>query len=121
MNPDMTIFYVSDIEKSAAFYGKALNQQPQELSPGFAMFLLPNGLKIGLWKTEAVIPETRFTGCGSELVLHVESDAAVEMAHEDWQAAGLPLTGAPFRREFGLSLVAEGPDGHRVRVLHPAG
>lgn len=121
MTPDMMIFYVSDINSSARFYAIALGKEPQELSPGFALFLLPNGLKIGLWKTAAVAPSASFSGCGAELVLHATSDGEVEEAHSRWAAAGLPILDPPVAREFGFSFVATDPDGHRVRVMKTEG
>lgn len=121
MTPDMMIFYVSDISSSARFYATVLGQEPQDLSPGFALFLLPNGLKIGLWKTGAVAPAASFTGCGAELVLHAATEAEVEEAHSRWAAAGLPILDPPVGQEFGFSFVATDPDGHRVRVLKAEG
>lgn len=117
MTPDMTIFYVSDPERSADFYATALGQPPAELSPGFALFLLSSGLKVGLWKKYSVSPATEFTGCGAELVLHAPGSAELEKAHADWRAAGLTILEPPVRRDFGTSFVAADPDGHRVRVL----
>lgn len=91
MTPDMTIFYVTDPEISADFYSIVLERAPEDLSPGFALFLLPNGLKIGLWKKEAVTPAMKVTGCGAELVLHAASLAEVEAAHANWKAAGIAI------------------------------
>lgn len=121
MTPDMTIFYVTDPEISADFYSIVLERAPEDLSPGFALFLLPNGLKIGLWKKEAVTPAMKVTGCGAELVLHAASLAEVEAAHANWKAAGIAIIEPPARRDFGTSFVAADPDGHRVRVLRAEG
>ncbi len=121
MTPDMTIFYVSDIPASARYYVEVFAQEPQELSPGFGLFILSNGLKIGLWKAGAVQPPSTFTGCGAELVLHAASDEDVETAHRRWSAAGLDILDPPTRREFGYSFVSTDPDGHRVRVLKAEG
>ncbi len=120
MKLDMTILYVTDLEASVAFLTTVLGAGPVDLSPGFAMFILAGGLKLGLWIDHGVKPASPFTGAGSELVIHVEADGEVETLHEKWTAAGLSVIDPPVRREFGYSFVAEGPDAHRVRVLKPA-
>ena len=47
--PSMTILYVDNAEQSGAFYARLLDQQPVEASPTFLLFVLTNGLKLGLW------------------------------------------------------------------------
>lgn len=47
--PCMTLLYVDNPLNSAAFYQRLLGQAPVELSPGFALFVLNNGFKLGMW------------------------------------------------------------------------
>lgn len=119
MQLDMTILYVSDVTQSAAFFSTLLDQAPAEASPGFALFLLAGGLKLGLWKREAVTPAARFDGASAELVLHVAGDGDVDALLSKWMSAGLSVIEPPVRKEFGYSFVVEGPDAQRLRVLHP--
>lgn len=116
MKLDMTILYVSDVATSVTFFATALDTPPLEQSPGFALFRMGDHM-LGLWKRNAVQPETRFDGASSELVLHVESDEEVEALHRRWSRDGLSVIDPPVRREFGYSFVAEGPDAQRLRVL----
>ena len=121
MTADMIILYVTNPAASADFYARILGLDPADLSPGFAMFVLPSGLKLGLWIREGVKPASDFTGCGSEIVIHTKDAETVESTHKSFAAAGIPVIDPPTAREFGLSFVVADPDGHRVRVMHPAG
>ena len=44
---DFTILYVASPANSAAFYQRILNVDAVELSPTFAMFILPSGGRLG--------------------------------------------------------------------------
>ena len=46
-------------ERSGAFYGALLGRQPVETSPTFALFVLDNGFKLGLWSRHTVEPRPR--------------------------------------------------------------
>lgn len=121
MKLDMTILYVSDVAASAAFFSAALGTAPREASPGFAWFDMPHGMKLGLWKREGVLPAAAFSGASAEIVIHVETDAEVDKAYETYRSLDLDVIDPPVTREFGHSLVIEGPDAHRLRVLRTAG
>lgn len=49
LSPDMTILAVADPLVSARFYQSLLGIEPVECQATFAMFVLPSGLKLGLW------------------------------------------------------------------------
>lgn len=119
--PDFVLLYVEDPVRSAAFYERLLGRAPVEASPGFALFVLDGGLKIGLWKRAEVQPAAHATGGGCELALAVESNAAVDAAHAQWRADGLTILQAPTAMDFGYTFTAADPDGHRLRVFAPAG
>lgn len=121
MTPDMMIFYVSNVAASAEFFAAVLGQIPAEQTPGFAMFVLTNGLKVGLWRADAVWPAAPIAGVGAELVIHMPGAAEVLAMHESLQASGIEAVAAPQEREFGTSFVVASPDGQRVRYLHAAG
>ena len=65
--PSMTLLYVDNPLNSAAFYQRLLGQTPVELSPGFALFVLNNGFKLGMWAKQGVKPAATLTGGGGEL------------------------------------------------------
>lgn len=120
MSPSLIILYVADPMASAAFYTALLGRPPIEQSPGFVMFALESGLKLGLWRRSAVLPAAPATPGAGELVLMAESPEAVDATHEAWSAQGLAILAAPATAEFGHSFVAADPDGHRLRVLAPS-
>jgi catechol 2,3-dioxygenase-like lactoylglutathione lyase family enzyme len=48
--------FVENPSESAAFYRKLLELEPVWEKPTFVMFVLPNGLKLGLWSKATVEP-----------------------------------------------------------------
>jgi catechol 2,3-dioxygenase-like lactoylglutathione lyase family enzyme len=111
----MTMLYVNDPTASAAFYAELFGATPVEASPTFAMFVLPNGFKLGLWSRHTVSPAATAPG-GAELCFMLPDEAAVRARCDAWTAAGLAIE-LPFTRlDFGPSCVARDPDGHRLRV-----
>ena len=118
-SPNFILAYVADAPKSAALYSKLLGAQPVESSPNWAMFAFPNGLALGLWSRDEVEPRATLPG-GSEIGFPVESDAAVHTTRDAWAKLGLRILQEPVKMDFGLTLTAADPDGHRLRVFSPA-
>lgn len=116
---DTTILYVTDPLASARWWGGLLGQAPVEASPGFALFVLPGGLKLGLWARAGVQPAAAAPG-GSELTITRPRRAEVEALHADWAARGLAVLQAPTAMDFGHTFTVADPDGHRLRVFSPA-
>ena len=54
---NFVILYVQDATASADFYARLLGGPPVEASPGFAMFVTPSGVKLGLWTRDTVAPK----------------------------------------------------------------
>lgn len=116
---DFILLYVSDVAASAAFWAEVLGAAPVELSPGFALFVLPNGLKLGLWLAPAVLPASSTTGGGTEVCFTVGSAAVVDDTHARYAARGWPILQVPTQLDFGYAFTAADPDGHRLRVFVP--
>ncbi|HAT3692123.1 MULTISPECIES: VOC family protein [Serratia] len=114
--PSMTLLYVDNPLNSAAFYQRLLGQAPVELSPGFALFVLNNGFKLGMWAKQGVKPAATLTGGGSELGFLCQDPQEVEARYNQWRELGLPIEQTPTEMEFGYTFVARDPDGHRLRV-----
>lgn len=114
-SPSMLMLYVDDPTASAAFYGDLLGAKPVEASSTFALFVLPKGLKLGLWSRHSLAPAATPPG-GSELALELPDEAAVRAQHAAWREAGLRIAQAPTRMDFGYTCVAFDPDGHRLRA-----
>lgn len=119
-SPNFAILYVKDPLVSARFYAALLNRDAVEASPGFALFALDNGLMLGLWLHQTVVPKVDVGAGGSELAVAVGSAPEVDDLHRQWVGLGLPILQAPEKMDFGYTFTAADPDGHRLRVFAPA-
>ncbi|AXI03747.1 VOC family protein [Aquirhabdus parva] len=118
-SPNFVILYVEAPETSAAFYADLFDLKPVELSPGFALFILPSGLKFGLWAKHDVQPAITNFGTGGELIIPETDHAAVDATYASWRQRGLEIAQVPTEMDFGYTFVAVDPDGHRLRVFAP--
>ncbi len=105
---------VRDPQKSAALYTRLLGRAPVESSASFVLYVLPSGLKIGLWIASEIRPEPKTPG-GVEISFAEESRRAVLDTYEEWRGLGLRVVQEPTDMDFGFTFVVEDPDGHRLR------
>lgn len=114
------LLHVENVAISASFYESLLGRSPVEHSSTFAMFVTPEGFKLGLWDHRGVAPKSSgYTG-SSEIVFACDSDAEVDAVHSTWVQNGISILQAPENMDFGRTFTAVDPDGHRVRVYHVA-
>ena len=113
------ILHVASPAASAAFYAGLLERQPVEASPGFVMFALSDGLMLGLWACDGVVPAASAAIGGSELAFPVGAADAVDATHAAWSGRGVTILQPPTDLDFGRSFVAADPDGHWLRVFAP--
>jgi len=106
---------VADPARSTTFYSQLLGQEPVENSPGFALYVLENGIKIGLWIASEIEPRPKPAG-GVEISFSEPDDEAVLGTYEKWSEVA-PVVQEPTRMDFGFTFVVEDPDGHRLRVF----
>jgi predicted enzyme related to lactoylglutathione lyase len=118
--PSSVILYVDDPLASAEFYGALVGRKPVDASPGFALFVLEGGLKLGLWKRADVEPKDKGIAGTSELCIELKGDPAVDATFAEWKSRGLQMAQSPTKMDFGYTFVALDPDGHRLRVFAPA-
>ena len=116
-HPNFFILYVNDPLASAAFYAQLLGRPAVEAAPTFAMFALESGVMLGLWSRHTVEPAASAGGGGAEVAIALDSVDEVNVTHQRWQALGLPVIQAPTQMDFGYTVVATDPDGHRLRVF----
>lgn len=114
--PSMTMIYVDSPEKSAEFYRQLLGVEPVEQSPTFALFILNNGFKLGMWSKHTVEPAPAATGGGTEICFMCEQPKQVDALYQQWRDKGLTIVQSPVELDFGYTFVAADPDGHRLRV-----
>jgi catechol 2,3-dioxygenase-like lactoylglutathione lyase family enzyme len=114
------LLYVEKPAASVAFYTDLLGRPPVESSPAFALFVLPSGMKFGLWARDTVEPKAVAASGGGEVCVSVADSEAVDRTHAEWKARGLKIAQPPTAMDFGRTFVALDPDGHRLRVFAPA-
>ena len=119
MTPDFMLLYVDDPAISARFYGDLLGREPLDARPGFVMFRLDNGMRLGLWGKDTVSPAPNAPG-GFEIGWPVAGNADVDQIASDWAANGVTILQQPENMSFGRTFTALDPDGHRLRVYQPA-
>ncbi|QQR35136.1 VOC family protein [Devosia oryziradicis] len=117
-NLNYILLAVADPAKSAAFYSTLLDIQPVESSPTFVLYVLPNGVKLGLWIKGEIEPAPRPAG-GIEVCFSEDDYDAVSLTFNDWKNKARIIQ-QPIEMDFGFTFVAEDPDGHRLRVFAPA-
>jgi len=105
---------VRDPLKSAELYTKLLGREPVEKAPTFVLYVLPSGLKIGLWLADEMEPKPSAAG-GIEISFTEDSKEAVRATFEEWSKLGLKVLQAPTEMDFGFTCVLEDADGHRLR------
>lgn len=120
LSPDMTILAVADPLVSARFYHSLLGIEPVENSPTFAMFVLASGLKLGLWQREGMVPTVSAEPGSVELAAALADEAALHNCWARWRTLGVEVIQPPTQMDFGLTMTAADPDGHRLRVFVPA-
>ena len=123
-HPSFVILYVENPSHSATFYQQLFAVAPVEASPGFAMFVLNSGLRLGLWHRQHIVPAATLdaampAGGSCELVFQLADSAALQMAFQQCQQAQLPVALAPVQLDFGETFVVLDPDQHRLRFYVP--
>jgi hypothetical protein len=86
--------------------------QPVESSPTFVLFVLPSGLKLGLWSRHTAEPKVLAYGGSSELAFSVPDRSVVNDLYADWAGRGLASPSADGDGLW-LHLRRPRPRGHR--------
>lgn len=105
---------VRNPRESAQLYTRLLGREPVESSETFVLYVLPTGLKIGLWAADDMDPRPTAPG-GVEIAFTEASRDAVRQTYEEWKKLGLKVLQEPTDMDFGFTFVVEDPDGHRLR------
>jgi catechol 2,3-dioxygenase-like lactoylglutathione lyase family enzyme len=119
MHPTYTLLYVDDPQASGRFYAGILEAEPVENSATFVLFVLPGGIKLGLWSRHTVSPAASGTPGAAEVGFSLEGYAQVDATHAAWTARGIHIAQAPTATDYGRAFLALDPDGHRLRVFAP--
>ncbi|HEV2517103.1 MAG TPA: VOC family protein [Devosia sp.] len=109
---------VRDPLRSAELYSKLLGREPVEKASSFVLYVLPSGLKIGLWLADEMHPKPNAAG-GVEISFTEDSKDAVRTTCDEWSKLGLKVLQEPTEMDFGFTCVLEDFDGHRLRPFVP--
>ena len=104
---------VANPAKSAELYTKLLGVEPVENSPTFVLYVLPNGVKIGLWIKDEIEPAPKAAG-GVEISFTEDSRDSVLATYAAWKTLA-KVVQEPTQMDFGFTFVVEDLDGHRLR------
>lgn len=113
-NLNYLLLAVRSPRESAELYSRVLGAQPVENQETFVLYVLPTGLKVGLWRSNDMQPEPRPAG-GVEVSFGEDSRDAVLETYKRWKSWGLRVVQEPTDMDFGFTFVAEDRDGHRLR------
>jgi catechol 2,3-dioxygenase-like lactoylglutathione lyase family enzyme len=102
--------------RSGELYAKLLGAAPVENSETFVLFVLPSGLKIGLWLADEMEPKVGAAD-GVDISFSEPDRAAVNKTYDAWTKLGLAVLQAPVEMDFGFTFTLADPDGHRLRVF----
>ncbi|OJH84447.1 VOC family protein [Serratia marcescens] len=121
LTAEISILYVANVMKSADFYSSLLNLEAVEKSPTFALFILKNGFKLGLWSSHTVEPGIQPAAFQpqpqSEIVFSLPDWAAVDALYQEWGSnRQITVIQKPVRLDFGYTFSVQDADGHRLRV-----
>lgn len=112
--PNLFLIYVTDVERSTAFYRDLFDIEPVMVTPRYVPFEVAPGVLFSLWSGGDVHPETPRT---SEVGLMVPgSAAAVDEVFARWSAKGVTVVEEPHDDVFGRTFVIADPDGNFIRV-----
>ncbi|PHM73452.1 VOC family protein [Xenorhabdus kozodoii] len=115
IKPNLQLIYVSDIERSTAFYSTIFNAEPVFSSPRYVAFSAGKEAIFAIWgggeQPDNAVP--RF----SEIGIMLPSCEEVDQLFEQWQQnANIEIQQEPYTDVFGRTFLVKDPDGHMIRV-----
>jgi predicted enzyme related to lactoylglutathione lyase len=111
------LLFVDNPQKSALFYQELLELQPVEASPTFVMFVLKNGVMLGLWSKYTAEPRIESPPGAMEICFPTTD---VDQLYETWGKKLVTIAQKPIDMDFGRTFVILDPDGHRIRAYKQA-
>ncbi len=117
--PNLMLFYVKNPQESALFYERIFEQKPASSFPTFVSFSFANGLNFAVWSTESKDFVSEGSGHRSEIAFMVPNEQEIRRLPELWGKMGVRIEQDLMQATFGLTFVANDPDGHRIRVCVP--
>ncbi|MBD1228088.1 VOC family protein [Xenorhabdus griffiniae] len=115
VKPNLQLIYVSDIERSTAFYSIIFNAEPVFSSPRYVAFTAGKEAIFAIWSggTKPDNTAPRFSEIGIMLPTYEE----VDRLFEQWQQnLNINIEQEPYTDVFGRTFLVKDPDGHMIRV-----
>jgi predicted enzyme related to lactoylglutathione lyase len=112
-NLGQILLMVKNLEASVTFYTSIFTITPALQSPSYAMFILKNGLKLGLWASHDAQPTPTGAPGTSEICILVDN---VDESYQQLKLKKLMFIQEPTNTDFGKTFVFTDPDGHRIRI-----
>lgn len=113
--PNLQLIYVSDIERSTAFYKTLFNADPVFSSPRYVAFSAGGEALFAIWTggTTPDVSAPRF----SEIGIMLSSSEDVDNLFEEWKKnSDIEIIKEPYTEVFGRTFLVKDPDGHIIRV-----
>lgn len=107
------LLFVHDLIKSEQFYRSLFSLQPIARTADFVLFMLPNGVKFGLWLRSYAQPAVQVPAGAVEICFSAED---VDALYHEWTKQGITIIQTPCDMDFGRTFTAVDPDGHRIRI-----
>mgnify|MGYP000591371627 CR=1 FL=1 len=112
-NLGFVLLFVTNPLKSSRFYQEIFEIKPIEESPTFVMFVLKNGIMLGLWSKYTAEPRVEASAGAAEICFSTED---VDTLYEEWGKKHATIAQKPIDMDFGRTFVILDPDGHRIRA-----
>jgi predicted enzyme related to lactoylglutathione lyase len=112
---NLQLVYVSDIQRSTAFYKTLFNAEPVFASPRYVAFAAGGETLFAIWTggTTPAVDVPRF----SEIGIMLPSSEAVDRLFEEWEKnPTINIVQKPCNEVFGRTFLVKDPDGHIIRV-----
>ena len=121
LTADISILYVKNVMESSDFYESLLGCKPVEKSPTFALFVIGNNFKLGLWSCYTVEPSVNVNHppriATGEIVFTVQSKDDIDALYNEWCIKNkVTVIQKPVTLDFGYAFAVIDPDSHRLRV-----
>lgn len=114
--PNAFLLYVTDVQRSTAFYESLFEMKPVFTSPAYVAYQLAGGVTFALWSRHEE-PLAKDTVRTSELGLNItRSQNELDALYEEWIGKGAKPVDPPYDDVFGHTFVVSDPDGNLIRV-----
>ena len=117
IKPNLQLLYVTDIERSRAFYEKIFNAKPVFVSPRYIAFSASSNDEalFAIW-TGAETPDQSAPRY-SEVGILLPTNEDVDQLFATWKKEmEIKIIREPYNEVFGRTFVVSDPDGHLIRV-----